>query len=366
MAGSPLRVLLVGALYNNHLRRWAINAGALGHRVYAAGHVWPGRRPADFSGVAEHVELAPEEHLGPGGVRDAAWLRKLIERLEPDIVHAHFVHKWGYAAARSGHPRVAITGWGSDVYVAPDRPRGDWALRHAGWVLARSDHMRRAMIARGAPAERIHLIDLGVDLDRFRPASDAERARLRGELDLPSGPIILSFRAGTALYNLDVVLAAFRRLRERVPEATLVFIHGDAPLARPVRAALHELNGDGRVRLLGQVAHADMPKYLRAASAGISIPNTDGSPSSVWEALACGLPLVLSDLPQIEERVGGSEAALLVEPEPEAVASALHAIVADPQERERMSSGGRTWALANADEREQIARLERLYAAMAS
>ena len=73
-----------------------------------------------------------------------------------------------------------------------------------------------------------------MDLDRFQPATRAAES---------GRPVILSFRAGTELYNLDLVLDAFRVVRRRLPDATLVLLHGDAPLAERVQVRLDELVG---------------------------------------------------------------------------------------------------------------------------
>jgi glycosyltransferase involved in cell wall biosynthesis len=358
--------LHVGPLYVNHLRRWAEHAAALGCTVTAAGHVRPERRPIELMDVAERVEIAPEGLWELGTARRVAWLLSVLRKLEPDLVHAHWLPTWGYFATLSGYRPLVVTPWGSDLYLASgtERKRADRALRSADGVLAKSPHMLREILARGVSAERTHRVDLGVDIRRFRPASPGDQARLRHELDLPPGPIILSFRAGTPLYNLEVVVDAFRILRARLPDATLLMAHGGAPLSRPLRASLHGLAGGDGVRVLGDIPHAEMPRYLKAATAGVSIPSSDGSPNSVWEALGCGLPLVLSDLPQIEERLGGSEAVRLVQPHPEAVASALHDVVAHPRIAGGMARAARMWAVENADERDQVARLGRVYAAI--
>ena len=171
---------------------------------------------------------------------------------------------------------------------------------------------------------------------------------------------MLSFRAGTPIYNLDAVLDAFATLSVRFPDATLVLLAGNAPLARDLRRSIHGLQGSDRVLTLA-VPHSRMDAYMRAATVGVSIPDSDGSPSSVWEGLACGLPLVLSDLPQVRERVGDAGPARFVEPRAGAVAAALDDIVADPAERERMARAGRHWALHNVDRVDQVERLGLLY-----
>lgn len=357
---AGLKVLQLGPLYKNHVRRWSSHAAALGCRVYAAGHVRPGRRPVDLSGLAEHVEVAPAR-LYPRGPDDhLPWLRALLDRLRPDVVHAHWLPRWGYFATLAGHPAVIATAWGCDIYnPEPGKRAGaDHALRSAQAVLARSEHMAREVIARGVPAERVRRADLGVDLRRFEPAPPYKRARLRTELGLPDGPLILSFRDGHDVYNLDVVLEAFRIVRGRSPDASLALIHGHDPLSQRVRALVRQIDG---VRVLGHVPHAGIQSYMRAATVGISIPRSDGSPSSVWEALACGLPVVLSDLPQLEEKVGRCRAVRLVGPRPEPVAAALVELL---EHAERDRSAAREWAEANADERRHIARLGEIYAAI--
>jgi glycosyltransferase involved in cell wall biosynthesis len=296
-------------------------------------------------------------------VTQARWLDGVIDELEPDLIQAHWLPRWGYLAACCGHPRVAVTAWGSDVYLAAgdERRRADEALLAARYVIARSDHMREEMVGRGVAPQAIWRVDLGVDLDRFRPPEAGEQRRLRERLGLPGGPVVLSPRAGTELYNLDVVLEALARVHDRRPDATLLLTVGDAPLSKRTRAALRRAAG---VHTRSRIPHAAMPDYVRAATVGVSIPSSDGSPSSVWEALAAGLPMILSELPQIAEKVGNSEAVRLVAPVPGAVAGALSTLLDDPQRCRRASLAARAWALQTADEREEIARLGDLYTVM--
>jgi glycosyltransferase involved in cell wall biosynthesis len=356
-----MRVLQLGPLYNNHLRRWSSHARALGATVCAAGHVRRGRRPVDLAGLAEPVEVLPDRLLDRPPDDHRAWLEDVLELTRPDLVHAHWLPRWAYLAAVVGGPPVLASPWGSDVYLAAGehRARADRALAAAAEVIARSAHMERELVARGVEAGRIHRVDLGVDLGRFRPASQSTKARLRAELGLPPDcPVILSFRAGTALYNLDVVLQAFARVRSFRPRATLVLARGDGRLAPRAREMLRSLEG---VRDAGHVDPREMPSYLGAADAAISIPRSDGSPSSVWEALACGLPVVLSDLPQVAERVGGCEAVRLVPPRAEPVAAALLELL---EGGSRLARAAHAWAETHFDERDQVGRLALAYRAL--
>ena len=362
LAPAGLRVLQLGPLYSNHVRRWAEHAAAVDCTVYAAGHLRPGWPCLDFSGVADAVEVAPEELYEAGADAHVSWLRSVMDRLEPDLVQAHYLTRWPYVAALARRRPLVVTPWGWELYATAgrDRRRAEHALRQADVVISRSSHMRRELLARGVPADRIEPADLGVDLEDFSPAREPAD---------PEPPVILSFRGSppsTELYNLDLVLEAFRVVRRRVPGATLVLVHGGAPLTERAQALLDEMAGDGVVHVSEKVPRIEMADYMRAATVGVSVPVSDGSPSSVWEALATGLPLVLSDLPQVVERIGDSGGAVFVEQRAEAIAAALIDVLEDAGRRAQMASSARAGAEANVDERREIDRLGAIYARVAS
>jgi glycosyltransferase involved in cell wall biosynthesis len=356
---ARLRVLQLGPLYTNHVRRWSRHAVTMGCAVHAAGHVKPGRQRRDFSRVAETLHVAPGPVYEMGAEAHVSWLRSVLDQVQPDLVQAHSLLRWPYYASLAGCRPLIVTPTGSDLYLATGeaRRRADHAILNADVVIARSAHMRRELLMRGVPADRIERADLGVDLERFSPAPEPAD---------PGPPVILSFRAGAELYNLDVVLDAFHIVRGRLPSATLVLITSDVPVAEWVQSRFDELADAAFVHIPGHVGHAQMARYMRRATVGVSVPRSDGSPNSVWEALATGLPLVLSNLPQVVERVGDSGAAVFVEPRAEAVATALIDVLEQPERRRRMASAARTWAESNADERRQVARLSAIYARFAS
>ena len=356
-----LHVLQVGPLYVNHVRRWSERAAALGWRVSVAGHVREGRGLIDFGDAPERIEVIPPRVWEGGRAGTVRWLAAIEAELEPDLVQAHWLPTWGLYGCEAGRRPVVVTPWGSDVYLADGERReaGDRALAQADAVIARSPHMRRELLRRGAAPERLRDVDLGVDLDLFRPAGAGERGRLREQLGLEDGPVVLSFRAGTELYNLDVVVDAFRQVRSSHPEATLVLLTGGAPLSEGLRASLAGLGAGDRVVVVAE-PHERVASHMRGATVGVSIPGSDGSPSSVWEALGCGLPLVLSDLPQVRERVDEA-AARFVDPRSGPVATALAEILDDATGRDRMARAAREWAERSAGIPQQLPRLDSLY-----
>ncbi len=361
---SEPSVLQLGPLVSIHLKQWAENAGANGYRVHIGG-LAPIAGPAvDFDGVAESVHVGPQARPPFTTLVWVPWLRRLVRRLRPTVIHAHQPTAWGLYAALAGVRPLVVSAWGSEVYLAGREARvlSRLALRRADRLLAPSRHLIETMIARGADPSRCEEVDLGVDLEQFSPGAASDAAEVRAELDLGNGPILLSFRGGTPVYNLPVLVEAFARLRRRVPDARLLVATGSAALAPEARAALARPDLDDAMRALGDVPHGQMARYLRAADVGISVPSSDAAPRSVWEAMACGVPVLASDLPQLRERLGTNAGASFVPIDPEAIAGALEDLLGDPGRMEAMGRAGRGWASANVDRKDHVARLGRAYA----
>jgi len=228
-------------------------------------------------------------------------------------------------------------------------------------VLFRSDST--ALLARlhdlGAHPDRTMLVNWGVDLRLFAPASGSKGA-LRERLGLGTGPVILSPRSLAPVYNIPTILEAFERVRERFPDAQLVVKHMQVD-ARALEAG--QL-GD-RVRLVGHVPYEEMADYYNAADVCVSIASSDSSPRSAWEALACGCPLVLSDLPWVRELIEPDRHALVVPIEAEAVAAAIESLLGDPGRAARMAADGRTLVETHLDRNVEMDRLAQAYRALA-
>ena len=119
--------------------------------------------------------------------------------------------------------------------------------------------------------------------------------------------MILSPRSLTPVYNPDTILAAFDLLAEALPDAQLVLKHMGEGTADLERLAARE-----RVHVVGHVPYERMAWYYQAADVCVSIPSSDSSPRSVWEAMACGCPVVVSDLPWVRELIAPERDALVV------------------------------------------------------
>lgn len=229
-----------------------------------------------------------------------------------DLIDAHYLYPDGVAAVmlgrRFGLP-VVMTARGSDVTQLPDyalpRRMIRWAMARADAMISVSAGLKRAMIELGVEPGRVTVLRNGIDLDGFRPPTD--RLALRAGLGL-DGPTLLSVGHLIDRKGHHHAIEALTHL----PDWTLLIV-GEGPERAALEALAARLGVAGRVRLLGAHPHAELPRFYGAADAMVLASSREGWANVLLEAMACGTPVVASDIPGNDEVVQRPEAGLIVE-----------------------------------------------------
>jgi len=358
------RVLMLGPVNHPHVEHLALAMRDRGLEVIAAGDVEPTLPPSVLPGAGIHVVAAPPalRRTPAGAAAHIRWIRRLDRELQPDVVHAHWMCGYAALAALAGMSPLVAMAWGSDVLCA-DRLRtfaSRIAARRSQVAMGDSRALLERLVELGAPRETTVLVNWGVDLERFAPANGT-RPALRERLGLGPGPVVLSPRSLTPVYNPGTILAAFERVAEAVPGAQLVLKH-----MRADARALERFADDGRVHVVGHVPYERMAWYYQAADVCVSIPSSDSSPRSVWEAMACGCPVVISDLPWVRELIVPERDALVVGIDEAGVAAAIRRVLDDDELAARLSACGRRLAETHRDRRAEMDRLADVYRRVAA
>jgi teichuronic acid biosynthesis glycosyltransferase TuaC len=221
-------------------------------------------------------------------------LRRLGAEQDFDVIDAHYFYPDGVAAALLGRALgkpVTITARGTDINLIPRHalPRRmiRWAGAQAAGMIAVSEALRRAMIAIGLPAHRIRTLRNGVDLAMFQPT---QREETRCAMSLP-GPTLLSVGHLIERKGHDRVIGALAKL----PGFTLL-IAGEGPEHSCLEAFAAAQGVSDRVRFLGAVPHRDLAKIYSAVDALVLASSREGWPNVLLEAMACGTPVVASNV----------------------------------------------------------------------
>lgn len=199
----------------------------------------------------------------------------------------------------------------------------------------------------GADPARLCMSPPGINHDVFSPG---DRATARRRLGLGEQPIVLFVGRIQPLKGVDVTLAAFRRILDRLPDARLLVVggpsgpHGPAELGR-IQRLIADKGLDERVSLLPPVPHADLVDFYRAADV-LHVPSRSESFGLVAaEAQACGLPVVASRVGGLSHAVEDGVSGILVDGwEPADHAAALLGLLTDGERAAEYGRGALEWS----------------------
>lgn len=240
-----------------------------------------------------------------------ACVRKLQSRGQSfDVIDAHYFYPDGVAAIRLGRTLglpVVITGRGTDLTLIPQaletRRLVAEAAAEADAMVTVCEDLRQRLIALGAPSERVITLRNGVDLTLFSPR-DRAAARARHRLD---GFVLLSVGGLIPRKGHHIAIEAL----PDCPDCTLV-IAGGGPLRAELEQQAERLGVADRVRFMGDTPHADLPGLYSAADALVLASEREGWANVLLEAMACGLPVLATDVNGTSEAVRAPEAGLLL------------------------------------------------------
>ena len=339
LALAGLRVALVGPTPPPH-GGMANQTRLLGRLLEAEG--------AHVERIATNPPFRPAWIANARGLRAFARLMPYMTQLwaaagRSDVIHVMASSGWSWhlyaapavwmAAARGTPVVVNYRGGGARSFF----DREFWAvgptLRRAGAIAVPSTFLERIFQERGI---KVWIVPNMIDRGLFRPADpgDPSAAKEGG------GPELVVARNLEPVYDIGTALRALKQVRVRVPQAHLT-VAGSGPERSRLEALAMELGLQDAVTFTGQLENADMVALYQRASVAINPSRVDNMPISILEALACGIPVVSTNVGGIPDLVAHDRTALLVPPQdPEAMASAVVSILVQPARAEALRQAG--------------------------
>ena len=232
--------------------------------------------------------------------------KKIVREFKPDIIHTGYVWQVGALAAYAKvHPHLSMP-WGSDILLEPDKKFFvktivKKVMRSCDHVQCDAEYVKEKIVKDyGVTPEKITVFPWGIDLSLFKPDKSAG---FRSKLNISPDKFVLIFnRYLEEVYGVNCLLKAFNEFAKDKNDAVLLLV-SEGSLKNTVVNFIETHGLEKKVRLVGRVPNTQLPAILNCSDVYISTSLSDGTSLSLLEALACGLGIIVTDVPAIKEWV---------------------------------------------------------------
>ena len=298
-----MRILYFSLGYSTHDHRFLKAISDHGHEVYFV-QLEGNRRQVEDRPIPENVRQV----IWKGGRKPFQWrdlltltldFRRLTRAIQPDLIHAGPIQTCAWIAILSGFRPVLAMSWGFDLMDDVHKGRiwefaTRYTLKRSAFFVSDARVTRDKAVEYGMNPNKTIVFPWGVDLERFNV----------GTLERTNNIVFTLFcnRSWEPRYGVDVLARAFVTVARQREDVELVLLGGGSQ-GNVIRSILQRGNVLDRVTFGGQVSQTDLPRWYHMADLYISPSHVDGSSVSLMEALACGLPCLVSDIPANQEWV---------------------------------------------------------------
>lgn len=234
-------------------------------------------------------------------------IRKIIAEFQPDIIHIHQANTCSFYGlkASAGKIPVLVTAWGSDVLYTPAQSIiSKWLLKyvlnHTQYFTASCEHMKQLMLKyHGSSTIDIVVANFGIEFS-FP--------------DIPKEKVIYSNRYLNPHYRVDKIIEAFAEFN-RHPEYQdwQLIIAADGSERNTLMELTTKLNLEKKIQFIGWVSPSENRSWYSRSTLYIALPVSDSTSLSLYEAMAAGCFLIVTDLPANREVITDGANGLLVD-----------------------------------------------------
>lgn len=358
-----MKICFLAPANSIHSYRWIKYFVDKGHEVH-----WISFHPLLFDKLGNYheVKTAPTKALQVA--YNIAETKRIVKTTSPDVVHVHSASIYGLVGALVGFHPLVVTTWGSDVLVGGKsflrKFIVKYILRKGDVITCDAYHMIDAMTLLGVEREKIKLIYFGVDTKRFYPFKKKDES-LREKLMIESSPSIISLRTFNPVYDIETLLKAVPLVLSQASDAKFVLV-GTGPLEESLKKLAGELGIMDSVRFVGRIPNEELQAYLNSADIYVSTALSDaGIAASTAEAMACELPVVVTDSGENVKWVKDGEGGFIVPVKsPEILAERIIYLIKNEQLRAAFGKVNRKVIEERNDYYKEMAKMEEVYKGM--
>jgi len=354
-----MKICYLAGANSIHSHRWIKYFAEKGHKIY-----W-----ISFSPSIEPLNNISHYFYRMGNIYTDIFIksfkiRKLIQKIHPDILHAHYAGIYGFIGTLVAFHPFIVTVWGSDLLLTEkSRIKGPfvrWVLYKADLVTCDAQYMKNIMVSFGIDSEKINIIYFGTDIQKFHPFNKNQNVRMR--LNLGNSPVIISLRNLEPIYDVGTLIRSIPIVLKKIPEAKFI-IAGKGSEEKRLKDLAKSLNISNSIRFIGFVPNGELPQYLTSSDIYVSTSLSDaGLSASTAEAMACGLPVIVTDIGENNLWIENYKNGFLVPVKnPQILAEKIIYLIKNPDKRKLFGEEGRSIIVARDNYYKEMEKVERLY-----
>lgn len=319
-----MRIAFLGDGSLNHVIRWVGYLHDRGHDVLLISFEDFKECPFPYRRLRKRMPTKMFGYMSALGS-----IRKILKSFRPELLNSLYVSGYGLVGALSGFRPFVVSALGSDLLVdyrssLIHRIQINHSIRKADLVTTDAEILSDIAVSIGAPRERILKVYFGIDGNQFHPPDEAQSTTEQGT----ETARIVSTRKLYPIYNIDILIDAAPFVLEKV-DARFI-ISGEGPERKHLEDKVSGLGLTDRFTFLGRVETTEIVSALQSATAYVSTSRSDSTSVSLLEAMACGAPPVVTDLPANREWVeNGVNGLLFRDNDPAALADAVIKMIED-------------------------------------
>lgn len=306
------RILYFSNCNNYHTYKWANYFSSEGYEIHIASLEKPKEGNAgELPGVNVHWLSNKSSRLGSelqklSYLQTIGQAKELIEKINPDIVHAHYASSYGTICAEACRRPYYLSVWGNDIYDFPKkgllhRAIVQRALSKCTWLMSTSNAM--AAETHKYTAKYIYVTPFGVDMNLFNP----NKAKSH------EGFVVGTVKGLEKKYGIEEMLRACKIVHDQRPDIDLrVRIAGKGTLEGYLHDVATKLGMDGYLQWLGFISQEQAASEWASFDVALVPSESESFGVSAVEAQACGTPLVISDAPGLMEACNNGKDVLVV------------------------------------------------------
>ncbi len=294
--------------------------------------------------------------------------RDYIELHKPDVVHGGNTQTAGFLCSLLGFHPFLLMPQGTDILVNPNKLRlariiTQYTVNKADSVVCDAVEVSDKVIRLTNYKKKITIFPRGVDLNIFEPSKSTA---LRSKLSWNDKVVFICTRAHYPIYGVEYIIRAFREVAKINKNFGLLLIDykpkSSGSLTAKFRQMIKNYELDTLVHILPPVSNDKIPTYLNNSDVYISTSLSDGTSVSMLEAMACGLPVIVTDLPGNKEWIKNDYNGYIVpKRDIKLLSRSILKLICKGSKRKQMGQRNTEIARQRANWNEHITTLEKTY-----